>query len=348
MNIFSIVGARPQFIKLAPLSSLLKQYHRETIIHTGQHFDQNMSHTFFDELEITSPIKYLEVKSNRHGDQTAKMLIGIENILINEKPDLVIVFGDTNSTLAGVLASSKLNIKTVHVESGLRSKNRKMPEELNRIITDHASDYLFAPTEIAHKDLNSEGLNNKSFLTGDIMVDSLELALNRHNMHSIQQEYIDYYLLTLHRPYNVDDSLKLKKILSILSEMDETIIFPVHPRTKKIIISNDIKFNSDIKLISPLGYIDFINLMNNAKKIITDSGGIQKEAFILQKPCVTLRSETEWVETVESGWNLLIDVDLENNVNNKILNFNPNCEVPKIFGENVANKMVEIINSILS
>lgn len=346
MNIFSIVGARPQFIKLAPLSNLLKEYHRETIIHTGQHFDENMSHTFFDELEITSPIKYLKVESNRHGDQTAKMLIGIENILINEKPDLVIVFGDTNSTLAGVLASSKLNIKTVHVESGLRSKNRKMPEELNRIITDHASDYLFAPTEIALKNLNSEGLNNKSFLTGDIMVDSLDLALNRHRMHSIQQEYIDYYLLTLHRPYNVDDSLKLKKILSILSEMDETIIFPVHPRTKKIITSNDIKFNPDIKLINPLGYIDFISLMNNAKKIITDSGGIQKEAFILQKPCITLRSETEWVETVESGWNLLINVDLENNVNNKILNFNPNSKIPKIFGKNVADKMVKIINSI--
>lgn len=346
MNIFSIVGARPQFIKLAPLSRLLKKYHKETIIHTGQHFDQNMSQTFFDELEITSPIKNLKVKSSRHGEQTAQMLMGIEEILIKDRPDLVIVFGDTNSTLAGALASSKLKIKTIHVESGLRSENRKMPEELNRIITDHTSDYLFAPTAKSIQNLKAEGLSERSFLTGDIMVDSLKLAIDYLNAHSISQKYVDYFLLTLHRPYNVDNNFKLEKILRILSEINKKIIFPVHPRTKKIIVSNNIQFSSNIKLISPLGYMDFINLMDNARKIITDSGGIQKEAFILQKPCITLRSETEWIETIESGWNLLIDVNLGKNITDQIINFNPNSKTQNIFGENVTKKMIDIINKI--
>lgn len=344
MKIISIVGARPQFIKLAPLSKEIRKYHQEIIVHTGQHFDEEMSETFFVDLKIPKPDYNLEISGGNHGEQTGKMLQSIENVLVNEKPNLVIVFGDTNSTLAGSLAAVKLGIKTVHVEAGLRSFNKSMPEEINRIVSDHTSDYLFVPTAVAIKNLEREGLGTKSYLTGDIMVDSLLYANSIATSKNNSNNHENYYLLTLHRPYNVDDPHKLEKIIKLLNSLNKLVVFPVHPRTKNIIEKNNILLGSNIKLINPLGYIDFIALQSDAEKILTDSGGIQKEAYILQKPCITLRSETEWIETVESGWNMLLNVEKDNEIVEKIIAFSPPEPHPDIFGVNVSVKMVKIIN----
>ena len=359
MKIISIVGARPQFIKLAPLSKELRRQHTEVIVHTGQHFDKEMSDSFFTDLNIPEPDYNLGVNSNLHGEQTGKMLIALEKVILKEKPALIIVFGDTNSTLAGALAGSKLHVPVVHVEAGLRSFNKQMPEEINRIVADHTSDYLFAPTQTAMKNLNEENLGSKSYLTGDIMVDALFSAVQRTKDSQILEKYElksdDYYLLTLHRPYNVDDPEKLLNILTVLSELSKKVIFPVHPRTKNILENpayvplNNIGTSAgrqSIKLIKPVGYLDFIKLQSHAYKIITDSGGIQKEAYILRKPCITLRPETEWVETVDAGWNLLLNPVAENNIAGKIESFEPPDRYEPIFGEDVAERMVEIINGI--
>jgi UDP-GlcNAc3NAcA epimerase len=346
MKIVSIVGARPQFIKLAPLSKEVRKYHQEIIVHTGQHFDEKMSKIFFDDLQIPQPDYNLEICGGSHGEQTGKMLQSIEIVLLSEKPDLVIVFGDTNSTLAGSLAAVKLGIKTIHVEAGLRSFNRLMPEEINRIASDHISDYLFAPTVSAIKNLECEGLGVKSYLTGDIMVDSLRYVNSIATSNNKSNNFENYYLLTLHRPYNVDDPSKLRKVIKLLNSLNINVVFPVHPRTRNIIRKNNIQLGSNIKLMNPLGYLDFIKLQSNAEKIITDSGGIQKEAYILQKPCITLRSETEWIETVESGWNKLIDVEKNDKIVENIIEFSPPEQHSDLFGNDVSKKMVNIINNI--
>jgi UDP-N-acetylglucosamine 2-epimerase len=352
MKIISIVGARPQFIKLAPLSREIRKYHQEIIIHTGQHFDKEMSETFFQDLGIAAPDYNLDINKGLHGEQTGRMLMALERILLDNRPGLIIVFGDTNTTLAGALAGSKLQIKTVHVEAGLRSFNRNMPEEINRVVADHTCDYLFAPTSTAVSNLMAENLSSKSYLTGDIMVDAHKTALELSTAVSLSMaendfERDDYYLLTLHRPYNVDEPDNLSSILSELGTLSQKIIFPVHPRTRKIINENQLSIPQNIHPIMPVGYLDFVRLQANAAKIITDSGGIQKEAYILKKPCITLRSETEWVETVEAGWNLLINPSSEQGYSKKIDSFTPSAKYINIFGENVAAKMVEIINSIL-
>lgn len=352
MKIISIVGARPQFIKLAPLSKKLRNFFEEKIVHTGQHFDEEMSKLFFNDLDIPEPEYNLGISGGNHGVQTGKMLISLEKVLIKEKPKLVIVFGDTNSTLAGSLAAAKLGIKTIHIEAGLRSFNTAMPEEINRIISDHSCDYLFAPTATAIKNLENEGLASKTFLTGDIMVDSLTTNIERAKestqiLNELNIVSNQYYLLTLHRPYNVDDPEKLIQILKCLAELDELIVFPIHPRTKQVLSNNKISVSHNIKLVSPLGYLDFINLEINSKKIITDSGGTQKEAYILKKPCITIRSETEWVETVEDGWNILLNTDLVDFVE-QVINFNPKHSQRNVFGSNVAVQMVEQIKKIVT
>ncbi len=349
MKIFSIVGARPQFIKLAPLSSGLAGIHEEIIVHTGQHYDYAMSEKIFQDLEIRKPDIHLEVGSGSHACQTAEMMKGLESAMMTMKPDLVIVFGDTNSTLAGALTASKLKIPIVHIEAGLRSFNKNMPEEINRIVTDHVSGFLFAPTLTAVQNLTNEGLRAATSLTGDIMVDTmnnnLKIALRKSTLVSdLKLDKGSYNLLTLHRDYNVDNQEILKNILDQLGQLGEKIIFPVHPRTRKM-LSGQVKISGNIQLSEPLGYLDFIALENSSKRIITDSGGIQKEAYILKKPCITLRTETEWVETVREKWNLLVS-PVEPDMASKILSFSTPEKQNPIFGEKVAYKMVKIINSL--
>jgi UDP-N-acetylglucosamine 2-epimerase len=345
-KILSIVGARPQFIKLFPLSKALREHYEEIIVHTGQHFDKEMSDLFFHELEIPEPNLNLNINKGNHGEQTGKMLIELEKVMLEEKPDLVIVFGDTNTTLAGALNAAKLHIPALHIEAGLRSFNRSMPEEINRVMSDHAADYLFAPTKTAMENLHNEGLENKAFLTGDIMVDSLkailEKARKKDTLTKLKLPH-SYYLMTLHRPYNVDDPVRLQLIFDKLAGLDKPVVFPAHPRTRNIIEQNNINIPKTIQLIKPQGYLDFINLQTHCEKILTDSGGIQKEAYIQKKPCLTIRPETEWTETVEDGWNLLVNPENEEFAE-KIEKFHPTQEQSEIFGTNVTERMMGVIS----
>lgn len=349
MKIFSIVGARPQFIKLAPLSAALSGLHQEIIVHTGQHYDYQMSEKIFLDLGIRKPDIHLEIKPGSPTSQITQMMLMLESAMQQLKPDIVIVFGDTNSTFAGAVTAAKFNIPIIHIEAGLRSYNKTMPEEINRIIADHVAKYLFAPTQTAMDILAKEGLAENSFFTGDIMVDTvknnLQIALSKSTI--IDDLYLandEYNLLTLHRNYNVDDTNILEHLLDELGQLNEKIIFPVHPRTKKM-LTDSYSVPKNIQLTDPQGYLDFIALENSAKRIITDSGGIQKEAYILKKPCITLRTETEWVETVDEKWNLLINPS-ENNIASKINSFTPPENQIEVFGKNVTEKMIQIINDI--
>lgn len=349
MKIFSIVGARPQFIKLAPLSSALAGLHEEIIVHTGQHYDYAMSEKIFLDLGIREPDIHLEINAGSSTSQISQMMQMLDSSMIKFKPELVIVFGDTNSTFAGAMVAAKLNIPILHIEAGLRSYNRCMPEEINRIVTDHVSKYLFAPTQTAINILQKEGLSKNSFFTGDIMVDTmknnLEIALKKSSiLCHLKLNGKEYNLLTLHRNYNVDDTKKLEHILDEIGQLDEKIIFPVHPRTQKM-LSDNYSVSSNINMIDPQGYLDFIALEHSSKRIITDSGGIQKEAYILKKPCITLRTETEWVETVEEKWNLLISPS-DKMIASQIHSFKPPENQNEIFGKDVTQKMVKIINYI--
>ncbi|HZU68960.1 MAG TPA: UDP-N-acetylglucosamine 2-epimerase (non-hydrolyzing) [Ktedonobacteraceae bacterium] len=317
MRVASIVGARPQFIKLAPVSAALRQLHEEIIIHTGQHYDYRMSAQFFDELAIPVPDYNLGVGSGSHAIQTARMLESLEPVLMQERPDRVMVYGDTNSTLAGALVAAKLHIPIAHVEAGLRSLNRAMPEEVNRVVTDHLSDRLFCPTETACMHLESEGITQGVELVGDVMYDMLlrvqpELeARTRSLLSTYGVSPRGYLLLTVHRPVNTDDPEAMSSIAQALNRLDMPVIFPLHPRTRKLIKEYDIKWGDYIRFIEPVGYLDMLALEKSAFRVLTDSGGVQKEAFLLGVPCVTLREETEWIETVESGWNMLAGCRVE-------------------------------------
>ena len=352
MKITTIVGARPQFIKLAPFSKKVREKFRETIVHTGQHYDPNMSDTFFQELDIPRPDYNLDIGSGSHGVQTGQMLIALEKVVEREKPDLIVVFGDTNSTLAGAVVGSKLQIPVAHVEAGLRSFNRSMPEEINRIVADHCASLLFAPTVTAVDNLAREGLAERTCVSGDIMLDTLQLNVPKAmKKEGILKEYNltskKYLLLTLHRPYTVDDITKLKSILTVISEVEIPVIFPVHPRTRKMIVDNSIKVSANIMLTEPQGYLDFILLQMKASKILTDSGGVQKEAYLLQVPCITIRPETEWIETVEAGWNLVVGNDAQK-LRQAIHEFNPTGKQPAIFGTySVAEKICGEIEKFL-
>ena len=349
MRIFSIVGARPQFIKLAPLSTALAGVHEEIIVHTGQHYDYSMSEKIFIDLGIREPDIHLEINAGSTTSQISQMMMMLDSAMIKFKPDLIIVFGDTNSTFAGAMVAAKLNIPIVHIEAGLRSYNRSMPEEINRIVTDHISKYLFAPTQTSVNILKNEGLGKSTFFTGDIMVDTmknnLEIAIKKSSIIcQLKLQDKEYNLLTLHRNYNVDDTKILEYVLDELKQLEETIIFPVHPRTRKM-LADSYRVPANIKMIDPQGYLDFIALEHSAKRIITDSGGIQKEAYILKKPCITLRTETEWVETVEEKWNLLINPS-QNNIASRIKSFKTPENQGEVFGKNVTEQMIKIINHI--
>lgn len=318
--ILTVVGARPQFIKASAVSRCIENISdcREIIVHTGQHYDREMSDVFFEELSIQKPQYNLGVGSSSHGLQTGNMLIGIEEILLKEKPDIVLTYGDTNSTLAAALASTKLHIPVAHVEAGLRSFNRKMPEEINRILTDHISDILYIPTKIAESNLIKEGIDNKKIkYVGDVMYDSAifftdaddssctNLILKEAKVNS--KEYI---LATIHRAENTDNPEKLTAIFNGLLKVANIlpIVLPLHPRTRKAL--NSIGLIEDVvsklRILPPIGYLDMLSLEKHSRLIVTDSGGVQKEAFFHRVPCVTLREETEWIELVNSGWNTLV------------------------------------------
>jgi UDP-N-acetylglucosamine 2-epimerase len=310
------VGARPQFIKAAPVSKVLRSSsYREFLVHTGQHYDYGMSRIFFEEMGIPDPDVNLGVGSGAHGEQTGNMIIGIEKVLLTEKPDLALVYGDTNSTLAGALAAVKLHIPLAHVEAGLRSFNREMPEEHNRVLIDHCADLLFCPTKTAVHNLSAEGIRRGIHLVGDTMYDAVlhfsDIAKHRSTiLDCLKLEPKEYLLATIHRPSNTDSPKRLQEILRALVHIQTPVIFPIHPRTRKRIAEIETGIDSDIKksllrIIDAVGYLDMLVLEQNARLILTDSGGIQKEAFFFKVPCVTLRTETEWVETVESGWNVL-------------------------------------------
>lgn len=316
MKVASILGVRPQFVKASVVSRELRKKHEEILIHTGQHYDYQMNKVFFEQLNIPEPDYHLDIGSGTHGYQTGEMLKKIEEVLIKEKPDLVLTYGDTNSTLAGALAASKLHIKTAHVESGLRSFDRSMPEEINRILTDHCSDILFCPTQSAVNNLKNEGITENVYLTGDVMVDSLlynrEIAENKSTiLNDLGLKNKEYLVATIHRASNTDDEVNLKNIVDAFSELNETIIFPLHPRTEKFLKKYGLydKLKSSVILTKPLGFFEFIKLMDHAKMMLTDSGGVQKEAYVLKVPCLTLRENTEWIETVNDGWNVLVGTD---------------------------------------
>ena len=311
MRILSVVGARPQFIKAAPVSRALRARGlKELLVHTGQHYDHNMSALFFEELNIPRPDFNLGVGSGPHGRQTGQMLTRLEEVLLDQQPDRVLVYGDTNSTLAGALAAVKLHIPVAHVEAGLRSFNRQMPEEHNRVLTDHAADLLFCPTQTAVDHLAAEGLTEGVYLTGDVMYDAVlynsELAESRSDVLSrLGLTSGDYALATVHRPQNTDNHGALSAILYAFGELGEEIVLPAHPRTTAALARFGLKPPDNVRLIDAVGYLDMLTLEKHARLILTDSGGVQKEAFFFAVPCVTLREETEWVETVDAGWNVL-------------------------------------------
>ena len=311
-KIVTIVGARPQFVKAATISRQIKYNPliEEDIIHTGQHYDASMSQIFFDELEIPAPKHNLHVGSGNHGAMTGRMMEGIEKILLENRPDAVLVYGDTNSTLAGALAASKLHIKIIHVEAGLRSFNRKMPEEINRVLTDHLSSLLFASTSIATENLKNEGITEGVFNFGDVSHDATLFAIEKAKSAStivsdLNLKGKEYSLCTLHRAENTDDTNRLKQLIDYITETANgmPVIFPVHPRVKSLL--ETIGTAQNIIKIDPVGYFDMHALLSECAFVITDSGGLQKEAYFHAKPCITMRDETEWVETISCGWNRL-------------------------------------------
>jgi UDP-N-acetylglucosamine 2-epimerase (non-hydrolysing) len=349
MKIVSVVGARPQFIKCAPVSREIRKNHTEILVHTGQHYDPEMSDIFFEELHIPRPDYHLDVGSGSHGKQTGDILSRVEEILLYEKPDLVIVYGDTNTTLAGALAAAKLHIPVAHVEAGLRSFDRTMPEEINRIVTDHISDILFCPTETAVSYLANEGITKGVHLVGDVMVDALEFNKEIAEKCSLILERLgitpdQYLVLTVHRPANTDSREHMESIIGAMGEAKIPVVFPVHPRTRKYLEEFGIwqRLPANIFITMPLGYLDMVKLMRHASKILTDSGGIQKEAYLLGVPCITLRENTEWVETVEEGWNVLVGADRDTIVDS-INYFCPIKDLSDIFGCSAAKKIVNVI-----
>jgi UDP-GlcNAc3NAcA epimerase len=321
-KIATVIGARPQFIKAGPVSKaiLAKAGLKEIVIHTGQHYDREMSDIFFKELEMPKPHYNLEAGSGSHAVQTAEIMKRLEPILIAEEPDLLLTYGDTNSTIAGALAAAKLHIPIAHVEAGLRSFNMKMPEEINRIVVDRLSTILFAPTSTAVNNLRSEGILHGVKNVGDVMYDATltytEKALTGSTI--LAREKLtprQYVLVTVHRAENTDLKKRLENILRALREVseDHAVVFPIHPRAKKMIRNFALgRYLSKIKAVKPLGYLDMLCLEKNALAILTDSGGVQKEAYFQKVPCITLRGETEWVETIKAGWNMLADVTKRN------------------------------------
>lgn len=350
IKVVTVVGARPQFIKCAPVSRELRKKGEEVLVHTGQHYDHNMSDVFFTELQIPAPDYNLGVGSSAQGKQTADILEKLEEVLIREKPDVVLLYGDTNSTLAGALAAAKLQIAIAHVEAGLRSFDRRMPEEINRVMTDHVSSQLFCPTKAAVENLRKEGITEGVYQVGDVMADAIEynrdIAGQRKSVAaSLGCQRGEYLVATVHRPSNTDSRRNLTGIMQALGASEKDVIFPAHPRTVKYLNDYGLfgTLPHNIKIVEPLSYLDMLGLMDGAEKIVTDSGGVQKEAYMLGVPCVTLRENTEWVETLEGGWNVLVGADREKIL--EAINGPQHLEKQKdIFGRGASQKIVALIN----
>ncbi len=344
MKILTVIGARPQFIKAAAVSHVLRQTNTEVIVHTGQHYDYLMSDVFFSELEIPKPDHNLQVGSAKHSEQIGEMLIRLGPIFEQEKPDFILVYGDTNSTLAGALVASKMQIPVAHVEAGLRSFNREMPEEINRTLTDHISHLLFCPSQQGADNLKLEGITKGVHIVGDVMYDAIlkyiGLAEKKSEIvRSLNLKEGKYLLATVHRAANVDDPERLFDILETLSMTGETVIFPSHPRTRKAIKSAKFSLGKNIIFVEPVGYLDMLWLEKNARMILTDSGGVQKEAYWLGVPCITLRNETEWVETVQAGWNFIAGVDRAR-ILSAVQNFPLPSFRPPLFGAGDASRQI--------
>ena len=353
MKIVTIVGARPQFIKAGSLSRQITEYNNieEIIVHTGQHYDSNMSDIFFDEMKIPKPNYFLGIGGKSHGAMTGQMIEKIEEVALKENPDWILVYGDTNSTLAGAIVASKLHIKLAHIEAGLRSFNMSMPEEVNRILTDRVSNILFCPTDTAVDNLKKEGFDNfniKIIKSGDIMLDGAIFYKSLASKPNIDIEN-NYILCTIHRAENTDNEDRIRDIFKALNQIskDRQIILPLHPRTKKIIENLKID-TTNLTIIEPVGYLEMVWLINNCSLVMSDSGGLQKEAYFFQKQCITLRNETEWVELVESGFNTLVgansDKIIESYQNHS--KFNTQNSQLNLYGDGEASK--KIIEALLN
>lgn len=359
-KIITILGARPQFVKAAVLSRVIAEHKEieEVIIHTGQHYDSNMSEVFFTEMEIPKPKYNLQINGLGHGEMTGQMLSKIEPILIDENPDAIVIYGDTNSTIAGALAARKLDIKVIHIEAGLRSFNMKMPEEINRILTDRISNLLLCPTDTAIKNLKNEGFDSldiKVVKSGDIMKDAVEYySKTSEEKSSIISDFglvkNEFVLATIHRQENTDDIEKLKSIFKGLEQIskEKKVVLPLHPRTKKILETNQLDY--DIEMIDPVGYFDMLELLKNCNMVVTDSGGLQKEAFFNKKHCVIARNETEWVELVENGFAAIVGSDTVKMVNafqnyqNVNTDFSMNLYGNAV-GEKIYQEIIELLNT---
>lgn len=315
MHVLTVVGTRPEFIQIAPLTRALRRHgHREILVNTGQHYDDKMSQIFFRELDLPQPDVSLGVGSGSHAEQTGQMMIALEAVIVREKPDYVIVYGDTNSTIAGAITAAKLHYPIVHVEAGLRSFDRTMPEEINRVLTDHISNVLFAPTQVAQQNLKNEGITEGVYNVGDVRMDVVYSVVP----HARERQAgllanaglkpgEPFALATIHRASNTDDEARLRKIVQAFSSAEIPVLLPVHPRLGKMLNTFNLAFNSNVRTVEPLGFLDLIAALDACEIVITDSGGLQKEAYMLRRPTITVRDTTEWIETVEAGWNRLCE-----------------------------------------
>lgn len=344
MKVLTVVGARPQLIKAAPVSRVLRKHHQEFLLHTGQHYDDAMSDLFFRQLELPTPDLNLGVGSGRHGAQTGAMLPGIEDFAIRHEPDWILVYGDTNSTLAGALAGAKLHVPVAHVEAGLRSYDRRMPEEINRVVADHVSDLLLCPTDTAVANLAREGVTRGVLMVGDVMFDAFRqnVVVARQSSGVVAELGLEpnrYVLLTVHRAENVDDPVRLRSILDGVDQSGCDVIFPVHPRTRAALRSTGFTAGDRVKMIDPVGYLEMLALEDAAAAIATDSGGVQKEAYFAGRPCLTLRDTTEWTETIDAGWNQLVGTDSDR-IAAAMRDVRPGTDRPDLFGDGHASERI--------
>jgi UDP-N-acetylglucosamine 2-epimerase len=356
MKIVTVIGNRPQFVKAAAVSRLLREAHDEVIVHTGQHHDDELSAIFFEELQVPRPEHQLHIAGGTNTEQTARMLAAIGPLLASEAPDVVLVYGDTNSTVAGGLAAAQAQIPVVHVEAGMRSFDRRMPEELNRVLTDHLSDLLLVPSETALRNLERESVAGEVVLVGDVMVDVSMMFQPRARAQTrplgdAGVEPGAFVLCTAHRAGNVDDPDRLRRLVDIILAVEEPLVLPLHPRTGARLDAagwlDELAAAEHVRLAPPLGYMAFTALLTNARRVITDSGGVQKEAYFAGVPCVTLRDTTEWVETIETGWNVLVDLDREAALS--ALGATPPAQRPQLYGDGHAGeRVVEALDALAS